>query len=81
MTILSIDGEDYITNHPVTFNFSQGHTKFCFSFTIRDDTEEEPEERLPPLVILRSSFHQKLKYQLRIMTVLREQVEVLSTNL
>ena len=42
--MISIDGEDYITNHPVTFSFSQGHTERCFSFTIRDDTEAEPEE-------------------------------------
>ena len=43
--MVSIDGEDYITAQPVvTFSFSQGHTEHCFSFTIRDDTEEEPEE-------------------------------------
>ena len=43
--MISIDGKDYIiTAPPDTFNFSQGHTERCFSFTIKDDSEEEPEE-------------------------------------
>ena len=43
--MISIDGEDYIiADLPDTFNFSQDHIKLCFSFTIINDTKEEPVE-------------------------------------